>query len=80
MKRTCTIAFNDSENTKIEFDQQSDQSTLAGLIDDVLDRNTLSIEVGGQLIVFPMANICSITVNPAPDQLPRSVIQGASIA
>ena len=80
MKRNCTIAFNDGENMKIEFDQQSDQSTVAGLIDDALDRNTLSFEIGGQLVVFPMANIRSITVNPAPDILPRSVIKGASIA
>ena len=80
MKRTCTIAFNDGEKMKFEFDQQSDPMVVAGLVDDALERNTLSFEIGGQLVVFPMANIRSITVNPAPDKLPRSVIRGASIA
>jgi hypothetical protein len=53
---------------------------VAGLVDEALDRNTISFEVDGQLLVFPMANIRSITIDPAPENLPRSVIRGASIA
>ncbi|NKB34874.1 MAG: hypothetical protein GKR91_17400 [Pseudomonadales bacterium] len=80
MKRTCTIAFNDGHSMKFAFGQQADDSMVGRLVDDALDRNSISFEVEGQLLVFPMANIRSITVAPAPAKLPQSVIQGASMA
>ena len=79
MKRFCTLNFNDGTSIQFAFDQQADPMVVAGLIDESLDRNTIAFEVDGQLQVFPMANIRSIAINPAPEKLPRSVIQGVSV-
>ena len=78
MKRTCTIAFNDGGSQFFEFDQQVDLMIVAGLVNDALERNTIAFEIEAQLVVFPMANIRSTSINPAPEKLPASVIKGVS--
>ena len=79
MNHTCTIVFLDGECMIIEYEKQADASIMARLVDDALDRNTLAFEIDGQLVVFPMANLRSITINPSPVELPRLVIKGASL-
>ena len=77
MTRTCTILFTDGESQSFQYEKQKDASVVAKFLKEGLDRNTLAIEVDGQLLVFPMANIRSITFDPAPSELPGIVIHGA---
>jgi len=79
MKRICTIVFTDGESMQVEFEKQLDASVVARELDNLLDRNTIAFKIDGNLVVYPMVNIRSITLDPAPAGLPVSVIQGASV-
>ena len=77
MTRTCTILFTDGESRSFSYEKQQDASVVAKFLKEGLDRNTFAIEVDGQLLIFPMANIRSITLDPAPAELPSVVIHAA---
>ena len=79
MKRICTIVFTDGESMQVEFEKQLDASVVARELDNLLDRNTIAFKIDGNLVVYPMVNIRSITLDPAPAELPLSVIRGASV-
>jgi hypothetical protein len=56
--RTVTVYFGDGTRRSFLFPQQSvpDQG-LTGKIDDLLDRDYLSIEADGSVMVFPFSCI-----------------------
>ena len=79
MNKTCTIVFNDGETIKLSYDSQLDPMTGAALVDELMNRSTIAFEVDGKMVMYTMANIRSITIDPTPEALPKSVIRGAPI-
>ena len=46
---------------------------------EALDANQLAIEIGNELFVIPMSSIKYLQIRPTPDELPDTVIQGATL-
>ena len=46
---------------------------------EALDANQLAIEIGNELFVIPMSSIKYLQMSPTPDELPDTVIQGATL-
>jgi hypothetical protein len=76
----CTISFTDGEQLKIAWPRQEAASLRVGrVLETILANQSLAVELEGRLVVFPVENIRSIEVRPAPDKLPDTVIRDAWI-
>jgi len=78
-KRFITIHFTDGSKLSVTFPKQTDDSQIANRVQKALDANQFAIEIDGEMFVIPMNNIKYLQVNPAPEKLPSSVIQGGVI-
>lgn len=79
-KRFLTVHFTDGSKLSMSFPQQTDDfSQIADRVQKALDANQLAIELEGEMFVIPMNNIKYLQVNPAPEQLPDSVIRGGAL-
>ena len=80
IKRFLTVYFTDGSKMSVTFPQQSDDiSEIAGRVQKALDANQLAIEIDGELFVIPMSNVKYVQVNPAPENLPETVIRGGAL-
>lgn len=80
-KRGLNIFFIDGSKVFIEFPQQvSNSNFVAKRLDEMLKREHLLVEADGVLNLFPFANIKYIQVHPAPENLPDTVIKGATFS
>ena len=80
IKRFLTVNFIDGSKLSVNFPQQSDDfNQIARRVQNALDANQLAIEVEGELLVVPMSNVKYVQVNPAPEKLPDTVIQGGAV-
>ena len=78
--RTLTIHFTDSTKLSFEFPKQVDNpSFVAKRIEKMLENQHLMIEADGVLFMFPLQNIKYVQSSPLPDNLPDTVIKGATI-
>ena len=77
--RALTVHFTDTTSLSFIFPQQSDDAVMAQRVKEILSRDQLAIEADESLFVIPMSNVKYIQAYPAPDKLPDSVIQGATL-
>jgi len=78
-ERSIVIYFTDKTKVAFSFPQQHDASIVMQKIQQLLERAYISIESECTLYTYPRDNIKSIQVCPAPDKLPDTVIQGATL-
>ena len=75
-----TIHFNDGTTMAVTFPQQTDNRHARDLMrDEVLQRRMLTVEADGAMLFIPFENIKYVSTSPAPDDLPRWCIRGATI-
>ena len=74
------IHFMDGSKIDARFPRQTtDPIKVAQNIRKAMDLDKLTIEMEGQLMLIPLANVKYLQVSPAPDNLPEGVIKGASL-
>jgi len=78
MSKICTIVFTDGESVKLSYDSQLDPMVGAQLVEESLNHPYLAFEADGKLVIYPMSNIRSVNIEPAPEKLPRTIIRGAT--
>lgn len=79
-KAWCTISFNDGEQMKLKWERPEEANVrAAAMMDQVLNQESIAIEVEGRLLVIPVNSIRTIEVNPAPEKLPPTAVRGAKL-
>lgn len=75
-----TLYFTDGSKATFQFPQQvTDPHSVTRRVEDLLKHQYLMIAADGALMLYPLQNIRSIQVYPAPDKLPENCIKGATI-
>jgi hypothetical protein len=75
-----TIHFNDGSSMAVGFPQQTDNRHARDLVqDEILKRRMLTVEADGALHFIPFENVKYISVYPAPEDLPRWAVRGATL-
>lgn len=78
--RFLTVHFIDGSEISVTFPKQGGNPLLlAKRVQEAIDARQLSIEIDGQLLVIPMANIKYMQMSPSPEELPESVILGGAL-
>ena len=81
IRRGLSIHFNDGSSTVFEFPPQAgDISNITRRVEELLKQQYIMVEVEGALVLYPLYNVRSIQVSPAPDRLPDNCIKGAMVA
>ena len=62
---------------KFRFPMAAEPETVGARLEKALNASSLAIEIEGALMIFPVANIQSVQITPAPEHLPSTVIKGA---
>jgi hypothetical protein len=73
-----TIHFIDGEILKLSVTPTD--AKMIGVSDDIeraLQRNAMAVEIDNKLKIIPYDNVRYVDIDPAPDGLPLTVIQGA---
>jgi hypothetical protein len=74
------IHFIDGNSLTIEFPpQRANQAGREILFDEIMKRRILTIAADGAVHVIPFENVKYISVYPAPTELDKTIIQGATI-
>lgn len=74
----CIITFIDGKELKVAWERHEEAHHRAGgLIDRVLQAQSVALELDGTLTIVPVSNVRSIEISPAPPALPNTVIKGA---
>ena len=77
-KLSLAIHFIDGTRMTCEFPRQSeDPMRILRNVRRALESDKIAIELEGQLVLVPTANVKYLSVSPTPDQLPEGVIRGA---
>ena len=77
-KVSLTIHFMDGTRISCEFPKQTeDPMRVLRNVRRALESDKIAIELEGQLMLVPTANIKYAAVSPTPDTLPDGVIRGA---
>lgn len=80
-RKGLSIHFNDGSTAAFDFPTQlSDASSISRRVEELLKHQYLMIEAEGALLLYPLSNIRSVQVFPAPDILPENCIKGARIS
>ena len=80
-RKGLSIHFNDGSSATFDFPTQgSDASMITRRVEDLLKHQYLMIEAEGALLLYPLSNIRSLQVFPAPEILPENCIKGARIS
>ncbi len=77
--RALVIHFNDSTEISFIFPKQTDDSSVARKIREVLSSQQFVVEADGSLFVIPHTSIKYVQIYPSPDKLPDNVIKGATL-
>ena len=77
--RALTIHFNDGTSLSVAFPAQREPGFVSRGIEELLELGNLAIEADGTLLVIPLSSVKYVQAVPAPAELPRNVIKGASI-
>jgi hypothetical protein len=79
-RRGLSIHFTDGGSISFEFPTQlSDPATITQHVENLLKDRYIMVEAEGALLLYPLANIRSLQVSPAPAILPQNCIKGARI-
>lgn len=74
----CTISFIDGTQLKLTGSRPEEPyARLAGMLEKILAKESLAVEVEGRLMIIPVNNIKTMEVSPAPEKLPAVVIRNA---
>jgi hypothetical protein len=74
------IHFVDGNSLTIDFPpQRENRAGRELLFDDIMKKRMLTVAADGALHVIPFENVKYISVFPAPTELDKSIIQGATI-
>ena len=79
IKRQMAIHFTDGSKLRIAFPKQVEGAMVASKVQEAINADKLAFEADGALFIVPMANVKYLQVQPLPDNLPATVIQGASV-
>ena len=84
MPRNGTMVIHFMDGSKITFTYprqvEADAGTMAANVRKAIDQDKLAVEVDGDLLIIPTRNVKYIQVSPAPDVLPKGVLEGARLA
>ncbi len=74
------IHFVDGNSLTIDFPpQRENRAGRELLFEDIMKKRMLTVAADGALHVIPFENVKYISVFPAPAELDKSIIQGATI-
>lgn len=77
--RGMRIHFVDGTTLAVAFpEQRENRAGREILFDDIVKKRLLTIAADGALHVIPFENVKYISVYPAPDELDKTIIQGAT--
>lgn len=80
-RKALSIHFTDGNSVAFDFPAQpGEPRTITQRIENLLKQQYLMVEAEGGLLLYPLTNIRSIQVFPAPEILPENCIKGARIA
>ena len=78
--RGITIFFVDGTKLKVAFPVQKPNAMAALLgIEAILKERQIIVEAEGTLMIIPFTNIKYIQAYPAPEKLPATTIEGATV-
>ena len=77
--RGMTIYFTDGNKAIFDFPEQTDPTNITRHVEDSLKGQYVMIEADGAVILYPLYNIQSIQLFPAPEILPKNAIKGATM-
>ena len=78
--RGITIHFTDGTSLGFEFPQQTDNKYAGQIMTrEILAERLLTVESEGALYFVPFDNIRYISAFPAPGDLPKNAIRGATV-
>ncbi len=75
------IRFMDGSKMALRYPKQSgnDPATIAANVRKALEADRLLVEVDGNLLFIPLANVKYLQVSPAPDVLPPNALRNARV-
>jgi hypothetical protein len=75
-----TIHFNDGTSMVVGFPEQVENRYAREIMqDEIVKRRMIAVEADGAMVFIPFENIKYISAYPAPEELPRWVVRGASL-
>ena len=78
--RQVTIYFLDGSEMSLSFpDQGGNPLLLAKRVQQAMESNYAAFEIDGKLTVIPKTGIKYLQLNSMPDEVPDTVIRGASL-
>ncbi len=81
MSGKIKVKFVNGQEDKFDFEPQGEPAMVAKKLRELLDSNALVLQLEGEIEIIPMANIQSITVIPARENIiEKMVLQGAVLA
>jgi len=75
---TLVVHFIDGSRLSCEFPPQTaDPLRVLRNVRRAMESDKITLELEGQLVFIPTANVKYLSVSPTPDSLPEGVIRGA---
>jgi hypothetical protein len=75
---TLVVHFIDGSRLSCEFPRQTDDPMrVLRNVRRAMESDKITLELEGQLLLVPTANVKYLSVSPTPDPLPEGVIRGA---
>ena len=78
-KTQLVIHFMDGNKVSFNFDEQSHHENVTAYGENLLKDQYIAIEADGSMFVYPLQNIKSMQIYPAPKILPNNIIKHASL-
>lgn len=79
-RKGLSLHFNDGSTVKFEFPAQlSDFANITKRVEELFKQQYLMVEAEGALLLYPLYNVRSMQVYPAPAVLPDNCIKGARL-
>jgi len=79
--RFLTVYFLDGSDMSINFPKQpGNPLLLAKRVQAAIDAGQFTIEIDGELMMIPKSSVKYMTLSPAPEELPETVIRGGKMA
>ena len=80
MKATTTIHFNDDSHITLTYDRPESRQEVARLFAEGIEKQTLAVEAGGDLIIIPSNNVKYIQISPMPEVFPGPLLKGCTVS
>ena len=80
INRGMTIFFTDGNKASFDFPEQADPVNITQQVEDMLKGQYILIEADGSVLLYPLYNVKSIQLFPAPGVMPKNAIKGATLS